>query len=153
MNSEAKDALSLLLRDHKDVKAMFKQFEELTDRSKVTKKRIAEQICHALTVHMQLEEEIFYPAVLAVIKGSDFMDEAIVEHASAQELIAEIEGMDPGEELYDAMVKVLSEQIDHHVSEEEGEMFPKVRKTRLDLIALGEEMYTRKEELENSLIV
>lgn len=153
MNTEAKDALSLLLRDHKDVKAMFKQFEQLTDRSKGTKKKIAEQICHALTVHMQLEEEIFYPAVLAVIKGSDLMDEAVVEHASAQELIAEIERMDPGEELYDAMVKVLSEQIDHHVSEEEGEMFPKVRKMRLDLIALGEEMYARKEELENSSIV
>lgn len=150
MTTIAKDAISLLINDHKDVKAMFKKFAGLTDRSTVGKKKIADQICHALTLHAQLEEEIFYPAVRTVIKDDDLMDEALVEHAAAKELIAEIEGMDPGDDLYDAKVHVLSEQIDHHVREEEDEMFPKVRKTILDLVELGDEMNARKAQLEVS---
>ena len=140
------DAIELLIGDHKKVKAMFKEFEGLTDRSKIGKKKIADQICDALTLHTIIEEEIFYPAVRKAIKDDDLMDEALVEHASAKELIAEIAGMEPGEELYDAKVTVLSEQIDHHVSEEEGTMFPKVRKTNLDLVQLGEVMQARKDE-------
>ena len=150
MNTKSNDAISLLVKDHKDVKAMFELFEGLTDRSKVSKKKIADQICHALTVHAQVEEEIFYPAVRNAIKDEDMMDEALVEHASAKELIAQILDMDPGDDLYDAKVKVLSEQIEHHVREEEDEMFPKVRKTNLDLLALGEEMAARKEQEETA---
>jgi len=141
MNTKSNDAISLLVKDHKDVKAMFELFEGLTDRSKVSKKKIADQICHALIVHTQVEEEIFYPAVRNAIKDEDMMDEALVEHASAKELIAQIRDMNPGDELYDAKVKVLSEQIEHHVREEEDEMFPKVRKTNLDLLVLGKEGY------------
>ena len=141
-----KDACDFLDADHREVKAMFKEFEGLTDRSKIGKKKIADQICDALTLHTIIEEEIFYPAVREAIKDDDLMDEALVEHASAKELIAEIAGMEPGEELYDAKVTVLSEQIDHHVSEEEGTMFPKVRKTNLDLVQLGEVMQARKDE-------
>lgn len=98
-------------------------------------------------MHTQVEEEIFYPAVRRPIHDGDLMDEAVVEHASAKELIAQILAMDPSEDLYDAKVTVLSEQIEHHVKEEEGDMFPKVRKTGVDLDALGEEMAARKEQL------
>ncbi|MES2741731.1 MAG: hemerythrin domain-containing protein [Pseudomonadota bacterium] len=144
--NKANDAISLLVSDHEEVKQLFAQFEGLSDRSKVSKKRIADQICHALTLHTQLEEEIFYPAVREVIGEHDLMDEAVVEHASAKQLIAQLLAMDADDALYDAKVKVLSEQIDHHVGEEEDEMFPKVRKSDLDLVALGEQMAARKEQ-------
>lgn len=147
MKSAPNDAIALLTADHKKVKDLFEQFDKLSDRSKVNKKKIADQICLELTVHTQVEEEIFYPAVRDPIKDDDLMDEAVVEHASAKELIAQISEMDPGDDLYDAKVKVLSEQIEHHVGEEEGEMFPKVRKTKVDLVELGEHMAARKEEL------
>ena len=140
------NAISLLMKDHKTVKALFEQYEGLSDRSFATKKKLADQICHELTVHTQIEEEIFYPAVRPIHDG-DLMDEAVVEHASAKELIAQILAMDPTEDLYDAKVTVLSEQIEHHVKEEEGDMFPKVRKTAVDLDALGDEMAARKEQL------
>ncbi len=141
------NAISLLMKDHKNVKALFAQYEGLSDRSFATKKKLADQICHELTVHTQVEEEIFYPAVRRPIHDGDLMDEAVVEHASAKELIAQILAMDPSEDLYDAKVTVLSEQIEHHVQEEEGDMFPKVRKTGVDLDALGEQMAARKEQL------
>lgn len=141
------NAISLLMKDHKNVKALFAQYEGLSDRSFATKKKLADQICHELTVHTQVEEEIFYPAVRRPIHDGDLMDEAVVEHASAKELIAQILAMDPSEDLYDAKVTVLSEQIEHHVKEEEGDMFPKVRKTGVDLDALGEQMAARKEQL------
>lgn len=141
------NAISLLMKDHKNVKALFAQYEGLSDRSFATKKKLADQICHELTVHTQVEEEIFYPAVRRPIHDGDLMDEAVVEHASAKELIAQILAMDPSEDLYDAKVTVLSEQIEHHVKEEESDMFPKVRKTGVDLDALGEQMAARKEQL------
>lgn len=147
MDKQSHDAITLLTQDHKEVKALFEKFDALSDRSKSSKKKIADEVCQALTVHAQLEEEIFYPAVRGVIKDADLMDEAVVEHASAKELIAQIEDMDPGDDLYDAKVKVLSEQIEHHVKEEESEMFPKVRKTKLDLVELGTKMFVRKSEL------
>ncbi|RZJ98807.1 MAG: hemerythrin domain-containing protein [Flavobacterium sp.] len=146
MKTNKNDAISLLISDHEEVKALFKEFEGLSDRSKVTKKKLADQICEALTVHAMIEEEIFYPAVREVLDDEDLMDEAVVEHASAKDLIGQIQSMEAGDDLYDAKVKVLSEQIDHHVEEEENEMFKKVRKTKLDLVALGEQMLARKEE-------
>lgn len=141
------DALNLLINDHKQVKEMFEQFEGLSDRSKATKKKLADQICQALTVHTQLEEKIFYPAAREAINDEDLMDEAQVEHASAKELIEQLQGMEADDDLYDAKVKVLSEQVEHHVREEEDEMFPKVRKTKLDLEQLGEQMKTLKEQI------
>ena len=141
------NAINLLMKDHKAVKALFAQYDTLSDRSFATKKKLADQICQELTVHTQLEEEIFYPAVRPPIHDGDLMDEAVVEHASAKELIAQITAMDPADDLYDAKVKVLSEQIEHHVGEEEGDMFPKVRQTGVDLEALGQEMAARKEQL------
>jgi hemerythrin superfamily protein len=147
MTTKTTDAIAMLEADHKKVKALFEQFDALSDRSVVNKKKIADQICNELTIHTQLEEDIFYPAVRGPIRDGDLMDEAIVEHASAKELIAQIRDMDPGDDLYDAKVKVLSEQIEHHVGEEEDEMFPKVRKTNVDLVALGQQMAAEKEAL------
>jgi len=142
------DAIAMLVDDHKKVKALFAQFEALSDRSKVNKKRVSDQICRELTVHTEIEEQLFYPSVRGPIKDGEMMDEAIVEHASAKDLITEIRDMDPGDDLYDAKIKVLSEQIEHHVGEEEKEMFPEVRKSKLDLVALGEQMGVLKQQLE-----
>lgn len=153
MNANSMDAIKLLTEDHKNVKNMFKEFENLSDRSKVSKKKIADQICQALILHTQIENEIFYPAARAATKDDDMLDEALVEHDAAKKLIEEITNMDPGDDLYDAKLKVLSEQIDHHVKEEEGEMFPAVRKSDLDLDALGEKITHRKQQLEKKIHV
>jgi hemerythrin superfamily protein len=148
MKIPTNDAIAMLVDDHKKVKALFAQFEALSDRSKVNKKRVSDQICRELTVHTEIEEQLFYPSVRGPIKDGEMMDEAIVEHASAKDLITEIRNMDPGDDLYDAKIKVLSEQIEHHVGEEEKEMFPEVRKSKLDLVALGVQMGVLKQQLE-----
>jgi len=146
--NQAQDAIAMLTADHREVAAMFKQYEELGDRARAGKKKLADQICDALLVHATLEEEIFYPALREASRDTeDMVDEAVVEHASAKDLIAQLQEMDPEDDLYDAKVKVLSEQIEHHVGEEEKEMFPKARKSGLDLAALGQEMAARKDEL------
>jgi hemerythrin superfamily protein len=147
------DAIALLTADHREVSDMFEEFEGLSDRSRVSKKKLADKICKALIAHTTIEEEIFYPAVRQALKGKDdeaddMVDEAIVEHAAAKDLIKQILEMQPDEDLYDAKVKVLSEEVEHHVKEEEEEMFKEVREdTDLDLIALGQEMALRKQEI------
>lgn len=145
--AQQKDAIAMLEADHRKVEALFEQFEGLSDRSKASKKKTADQICMELSIHAEVEEQVFYPAVRGPVKDEDLMDEAVVEHASAKELIAQIMEMDPGDDLYDAKVKVLSEQIEHHVKEEEEEMFPKVRKGKVNLEALGDEMEAFKAKL------
>lgn len=149
--TKQKDACDFLDADHKAVKKMFTEYRELAEArgsSREKKRQLAEQICRELTVHTQLEDEIFYPAVRKAIKEDLMMDEAGVEHASAKELIGQLQSSSPGEDdHYDAKVKVLGEYIDHHVKEEEGEMFPKVKKSDLDLDALGEEIAARKDEI------
>jgi len=145
-----KDACDLLDADHKAVKAMFKEYEGLTEsrsRSTTKKRQLADQICKELTVHATIEEEIFYPAVRKAIKDNALLNEAMVEHASAKDLIAQIKGMDPADEMFDAKVTVLGEYIDHHVKEERTEMFTKARATKLDLVGLAEQLKQRKEEL------
>ncbi|ATQ76580.1 hemerythrin [Massilia violaceinigra] len=145
---EAQDAIALLIEDHENVKQMFEQFEGLGDRAHATKKKLAMQICTELTKHATAEEEIFYPAVRAATKkNEDLVDEATVEHASAKDLIAQIMEMEATEELFDAKVKVLSEMIEHHVEEEENEMFPKARDAGLDLEALGQQIAERKAQI------
>ncbi len=142
------DAIALLTKDHAEVKALFKKYKQLcesgTDGSE--KEAIALEICTQLTAHATVEEEIFYPATRAE-DTDDLLDEAEVEHGTAKDLIAQIEDMEPDDDLYDAKVTVLGEYIDHHVKEEEGELFPKARKLGIDLAELGAQMKARKEEL------
>jgi hemerythrin superfamily protein len=148
------DAIRMLSADHKEVKALFKQYDKLAEAGGDAdeKQAVAERICRMLTVHATVEEEIFYPAARQALgEDEDLIDEADVEHSTAKELIAQIEGSSPDEDLYDAKVKVLGEYIDHHVKEEEGEIFPKARKAKLDTAALGAEMAARKEALMSEL--
>ena len=143
------DATKLLMQDHKEVHALFEQYKKLAESGADASERqsLAAEICNMLTVHATAEEEIFYPAAREADVDSDLLDEAEVEHASAKDLIAQIESMGADDDLFDAKVTVLGEYIDHHVKEEEGELFPKCRKADMDLAALGEELAARKSEL------
>lgn len=146
--SASKDnAITLLKDDHAKVKKMFKEFEKLSKKDDDSKVEIANQICMELTIHAQVEEEIFYPAARMAIDDEDMLNEAEVEHDTAKDLIAQIQTMDPEDEMYDAKVTVLGEYINHHVEEEESEMFPKARKAKMDLNELGMQMKMKKEEL------
>lgn len=141
------DAVDLLIKDHREVQQLFKRYEASKgdDDAKVA---IADQVCRMLRVHTRLEEEVFYPAIRGALKdGDEQIDEAVVEHQTAQRLMDEIEGGAVDDPLYDAKVKVLSELVDHHVEEEETEMFKEVREAGLDLQALGDKMARRKAEL------
>jgi hemerythrin superfamily protein len=145
MATKTQDAIALLKEDHDKVEELFKQFESAKGDGR--KEKLARQICMELTVHTQIEEEIFYPACEGKIE-EDMLKEAYVEHDAAKLLIAEIEsGNGQTDDFFDAKVKVLSEEIDHHVEEEEKEMFPEVRKADIDLKALGEQLAARKAEL------
>jgi len=147
-----KDVCDLLDADHKAVKKMFKEFESLCEsraRSAAQQRLdLAREICIELTVHAQVEEEIFYPALRAAIRETDLIAEAEVEHQTAKDLIAQIETADTADETFDAQVKVLGEYIDHHVKEERNEIFPKARAAKkLDLVSMRDEVETRKQEL------
>jgi hemerythrin superfamily protein len=146
-----RDAIALLKADHRQVEQWFGQFEKARDDER--KLDLATRICIALRVHTAIEEEIFYPAFIAATKDEDLHHEAIVEHDGARKLITEIESSGPDDDYYDAKVTVLSEMIKHHVKEEEqpGGMFAKARKSRMDLVALGEQMSARKTELEDEM--
>jgi hemerythrin superfamily protein len=142
------DAIALLKADHRQVATWFGQFENT--RSADRKQALATKICNALKVHTEIEEEIFYPAFLAATKDTDMHHEAVVEHAGAKKLIAEIEAASPADDYFDAKVTVLSEMIKHHVKEEEqpGGMFAEARKSDMDLGELAVELKARKKELE-----
>jgi len=143
--TEAVDALTLLEADHREVDDLFDAFEEASGDAE--QRDIARSICVALKVHARLEEELFYPAVWPALEDNSLIAEATVEHASARDLIAQIESGAPGEAFFSARVRVLSEYVRHHVEEEEEEIFPQVRKGKLDLAALGELLARRKAEL------
>jgi hemerythrin superfamily protein len=143
--TKTQDAIALLKDDHRKVEKLFKDFESAKGEGR--KEKLARQICLELTVHTTIEEEIFYPACEGKV-DEDLLKEAYVEHDSAKLLIAEIEaGNGKGDDFFDAKVQVLSEQIEHHVEEEEGELFREVRKADIDLKALGEQLAARKKEL------
>ena len=143
--STGPEATALLRADHKRVSALFEQYEGT--RSAAKKKTLVSTICLELSVHAQVEEEIFYPAVKAALKDKEMVPEATIEHATLKELIAQVKDKEPDGEMFDAKIKVMSEYVKHHVKEEQNEMFPKARKTRLDMNALGAQMAARKEEL------
>jgi hemerythrin superfamily protein len=143
--SKSQDAIALLKEDHRTVEKLFKDFESAKGDGR--KEKLARQICMELTVHTKIEEEIFYPACEGKIE-EDMLKEAYVEHDAAKLLIAEIEaGNGQSDDFFDAKVQVLSEQVEHHVEEEEKELFPEVRKADIDLKALGEQLAERKKEL------
>lgn len=139
------DAVQMLRADHKKVAALFEEYEKA--RSVNVKRRLVATICQELTVHATLEEEIFYPAVKAALKDKELVPEARVEHASVKDLIAQVQGQEPDGEDFDAKIKVMGEFVKHHVKEEQNEMFAKVKKTKLDLMELGERMAARRQEL------
>jgi hemerythrin superfamily protein len=145
--AEKMDAVAMLKADHRKVEGLFEQFEAA--KAAGQKQKLAEQICMELKIHTILEEEIFYPACEGKIE-EDLLEEAYVEHDSAKVLIAQIEDSEPAAEFYDAKVKVLSEEIEHHVKEEEQRiegMFSQAREAGLDMDALGEQMAARKAQL------
>ena len=144
------DAIALLKADHRTVEGLFEKFEGASGDGR--KQSIAEEICKELSIHATIEEEIFYPACEGKIE-EDLLKEAYVEHDGAKVLIAEIEAGGPSDEFYDAKVKVLSEQIEHHVKEEEQRMegmFAQAHKAGLDMDALGVKLTARKAELASS---
>jgi hemerythrin superfamily protein len=143
------EATALLRADHKRVSGLFEEFEKA--RTAKRKKAIVAEICTELTVHTAIEEEIFYPAIKAALKDTELVPEANVEHASVKDLIAQVKDVEPDGEMYDARVKVMGEFVKHHVKEEHTEMFPKAKKTKLDLLELGAQMAARKLELLSTL--
>jgi hypothetical protein len=148
---QRQNALTLLRSDHEEVSALFEKYEKGKSRLDAQRKKaLSEEICQALTVHAQIEEEIFYPACHEhVDKAEDLLAEAKVEHQAVKDLIAKIEAEEPGSEEYDAQVTVLGEYVKHHVKEEQNELFPKVRKSDLDVKAVGEQLAARKAELQH----
>jgi hemerythrin superfamily protein len=146
-NSAKQDAIALLKADHRKVEGLFEKFEKAKDSA--TKKSLAKEICTELSVHTVIEEEIFYPACKGKIED-DTLNEAYVEHDGAKVMIAEILAASPEDKFYDAKVHVLSEEIKHHVHEEEARsegMFAQARDAGLDMETLGGEMMQRKQEL------
>lgn len=141
----ATDAIALLRADHGTVSGLFADYEKTDSRKK--KKALVAEICTALSVHAQIEEEIFYPAVKAALKDKLLVPEATIEHGGIKDLIAQLEGLEPDGEMYDAKVQVLSEYVEHHVKEEQTEMFPKANAASLDLVELGARMAARKADL------
>lgn len=140
-----KEATALLRADHKLVSDLFGEYD--TTRTASKKMQIVSRICAELSVHAQVEEEIFYPAVKAALKDKELIPEATVEHATLKDLIAQIENVQPDGEMFDAKVKVLSEYVKHHVKEEQNEIFPKAKASNVDLLQLGARIAARKEEL------
>ena len=135
----------MLRADHQLVSKLFEEYEGTNSTGK--KAQIVSRICTELSVHAQVEEEIFYPAVKTALNDKKLVPEATVEHATLKDLIAQVEGIEPDGEMFDAKVKVLSEYVKHHVKEEQNEMFPKAKASKLDMVELGAQMARRKEEI------
>lgn len=146
--TDGKDALSLLTDDHRKVDRAFAEFERLGEGDYDKKRKLADTICQELTVHTQIEEELFYPAFREAVKDAKpLVNEAVVEHRTAKDLIKDIKEMDSKDEMFDAKVKVLGEYVRHHVKEEEEEIFPELNKGQVDLDRLGKDIEARKQSL------
>ena len=141
------DAIDLLKQDHDRVEKAFKDFERTDRQDAEACRQLIETVCDELKVHTALEEEIFYPALREVLEDRDLLNEAAVEHETAEMLIEQLENMGSDDPNYFATFTVLGEYVRHHIKEEQGEMFPAAKKARLDLESLGERMRARKEEL------
>jgi hypothetical protein len=143
----SRNAFDVLEQDHREVEEWFDEYDELKDSDEDRKAGLAEKICLALKVHAQIEEEIFYPQAREASQDNDLIDEALVEHSTVKNLIAEIEAMEVGEELYEAKIHVLGEMVKQHIKEEEEELFPELQSTKMDLETVGKELAERKQEL------
>lgn len=140
------EAMTILKQDHDKVKKLFDRFEKTDSTAEC--REIVREACAELKVHARVEEELFYPSLRLNMEDKDgLMDEADEEHHEAKILVAELELMSGEEDNYRAKFSVLAENVRHHIKEEEGEIFPKARKTSIDFDALGEQMYARKQEL------
>lgn len=142
------DAIALLKEDHQRVSALFDEYAK--SRSATKKQAIVSKICQELAIHAMIEEEIFYPAVRAALKDREFVPEALVEHATLKEFIAKVEGRMPDGDMFDAHIQVMGEYVKHHVKEEQTEMFPKAKRSKLDMKQLGARLAARKQELKAS---
>lgn len=145
---DSQDAIKLLEADHREAEALFDHYEKVKEKASTQEKmEIAKKVCSALLIHMEIEEKIFYPQVRQKIDDDDLMNESLVEHAGAKDLIKQIGQLKPDDPMFDAKLKVLGEQIKHHVEEEESEMFPKVKKAGLDLSVIGAELLKGKNQM------
>ena len=150
--TNGKDAISLLMADHKKVKQLFRKFAKAHEGEDIELcKEIVETACNELEMHTTLEEEIFYPAARETVKDESLLDEAAVEHESAKSLIEQLKSLDPDDPKWAACFIVLGEYVNHHIKEEENELFPQSKRGGLDVDALGEQMLQRKEELQELL--
>jgi hemerythrin superfamily protein len=145
--AKAAGAIEMLKEDHDKVKKAFKEFEKMDREDIASAQQLVQTVCEELKVHTTLEEEIFYPAAREAIEDEDILNEAQVEHETAKMLIEQLENMGADDPNYYATFKVLGEYVTHHIKEEEGEMFPQVKKSDLDLEELGQRMKQRKQEL------
>jgi hypothetical protein len=142
------DAIALLKADHRRVEELFAKYSKARGK----KAEIAKQICQELTIHTIIEEEIFYPACRGVVED-DKLEESYVEHDGAKMLVAELESGSPNDDFFDAKVRVLCEEINHHVKEEEkrGGVFSQVKGSGVDLVELGQQLAARKDELKTQI--
>jgi hemerythrin-like domain-containing protein len=141
------NAIELLKEDHKYVKDAFRAFERMDHEDHQAVHALVSQVCSALKAHAKVEEELFYPTVRRKIDDEELIDEAEVEHDSAKTLIRHLERMKPDDPKYAATFSVLGEYVKHHVKEEESEIFPKARRRKVNLKALGNKLLARKIEL------
>ena len=147
--SRQPEAITMLIEDHQKVQKMFKTFERTEDQQQ--QEQLATEICNELTVHTQLEEQVFYPVAREALEEADLVDEAAVEHQVAKDLVEKIKQSRPHDEEYCALVTVLGEYVNHHIEEEQKELFPQLKKAQIDFEALGEEMHQKKQELMSEL--
>jgi hemerythrin superfamily protein len=149
----ADDALDLLIRDHRAVQRIFDAFEKADDHDLDAKGTLVRRACEELTVHAIIEEDLFYPAAKDALPDSDVVDvdEAYVEHFLVKTLIEKFTTLTPGAAGFDATFKVLTEMVRHHIEEEESELFPELRKAKVDLESLGRKLMQRKAALEAKL--
>lgn len=146
---ESSDAIRLLTAEHEEMASLFERYRELAEADAPLDERVtlATQICFELLLHAQIEEEILYPAASGALDDPELIDEARAEHDNAKETMVRLEAIDPADEHYDATVMLLAEIVDHHVREEEGEMFPRLQDSDLDLDELGVALAARRQEL------
>jgi hemerythrin-like domain-containing protein len=148
-DEETMNAIELLEEDHDYVKKAYRRFQKMDHDDRDAVQTLVKTVCEALKVHTRIEEEIFYPAVRKAIKDTDLMHEAEIKHDSAKTLIRQLERMKPGDPRYTAAFAVLCEYVEHHVKEEEDEMFPKARRARVNLQSLGKKLMAGKIRLAN----